>query len=120
MLRGADEAVAADSGQIDSSIVNWARCVPIEQIPGLLVFLTSRLLTQPVPAHNDQSPRETPESLLTAGALAEQLGVPESWVRSEEREGRIPSVRIGKYVRFRRADVERALAQRTRPGPKNR
>lgn len=50
--------------------------------------------------------------LLTAGQLAKQLNLPESWVRTEERAGRIPGIRAGRYVRFKLADVEAALARR--------
>jgi hypothetical protein len=35
-------------------------------------------------------------------------------VRTEERAGRIPSFRLGRYVRFRLMDVERSLAERGR------
>jgi excisionase family DNA binding protein len=56
------------------------------------------------------------EKLLTAGAVAERLGVPESWVRTEERAGRIPGVRVGRYVRFKLSEIERALGKRKREG----
>jgi len=45
--------------------------------------------------------------------LADRLGVNESFIRSEARAERIPSVKLGaRYVSFRFADVERALAAR--------
>jgi excisionase family DNA binding protein len=47
-----------------------------------------------------------------AKEMARLLRVHESWVRSEQRHGRIPFVRVGRYVRFRPADVERALEDR--------
>jgi excisionase family DNA binding protein len=65
--------------------------------------------------HSLESARDA-ENLLTAGELAERLNLPESWVRTEERAGRIPSVRLGKYVRFKLSDVERTLAERSRQG----
>jgi excisionase family DNA binding protein len=40
------------------------------------------------------------DRLLTACEVAERLSVPESWVRQESREGRMPHVRLGRYVRF--------------------
>jgi excisionase family DNA binding protein len=40
------------------------------------------------------------DRLLTAAEVAERLNVPESWVRQESREGRMPHVRLGRYVRF--------------------
>jgi excisionase family DNA binding protein len=47
-------------------------------------------------------------SLLTVGEVAELLHVPTSWVyeRTRRRAGdRIPGFRLGKYWRFREADV---------------
>ena len=61
--------------------------------------------------YDDASARDG-EKLLTAYELAGRLGVPESWIRTEERAGRIPGLRLGKYVRFKLSDVERALAKR--------
>jgi excisionase family DNA binding protein len=40
------------------------------------------------------------DRLLTAREVAERLSVPESWVRQESREGRMPCLRLGRYVRF--------------------
>lgn len=39
--------------------------------------------------------------LLTAHDVAEMLGVPPSWVYAASREGRIPTVRLGRYYRYR-------------------
>lgn len=47
-----------------------------------------------------------PEKLLSADAIAERLAVPASWVYAEARAGRLPSVRLGRYVRFRWSAVE--------------
>jgi excisionase family DNA binding protein len=82
-------------------------------------FLAARLLAEGYTARNSEedgaSVREV-EKLLTADELAKRLGVPESWVRTEERAGRIPGVRLGKYVRFKLSAVEEALAERQRQG----
>ena len=105
--------------RIDAAVVDWARCIPVEQIPAVLTFLSARLLAEGCAGrnseHNGASARDA-EKLLTAEELAKRLGVPESWVRTEERLRRIPSVRAGKYVRFKLNDVERALAERQRQG----
>lgn len=45
------------------------------------------------------------EPLLTAEEVAERLAVPVSWVRSSTRDGAIPHVRLGRYVRYDWADV---------------
>jgi excisionase family DNA binding protein len=105
--------------RIETAVVDWARRVPVDQIPTVLAFLTARLLSEGHTAReseqNGANARDA-ENFLTAEALAERLGVPESWVRTEERAGRIPSVRLGKYVRFKLCDIVRALTERQRQG----
>lgn len=58
--------------------------------------------------------------LLTPAQLAERLAVPTSWIREKTRqrarvrdEDPLPMVRLGKYVRFRWADVEGWLARQS-------
>lgn len=41
------------------------------------------------------------EALLTADEVAEMLRVPRSWVYAESRCGRLPTVRLGRYYRYR-------------------
>lgn len=43
--------------------------------------------------------------LLDASEVAAMLSVPTRWVRDASREGRIPCVKLGRYVRFRREAV---------------
>jgi excisionase family DNA binding protein len=43
--------------------------------------------------------------LLTAEEIAERLNVPTSWVYSAARNGELPAVRLGRYVRFDESDV---------------
>jgi len=52
--------------------------------------------------------------LLTAGDVAALLGVPESWVYARSREGRLPTVRLGRYYRYRRAAIAAWLAEQER------
>jgi excisionase family DNA binding protein len=103
--------------RIDAAVVEWAKRIPVDQIPSILAFLAARLLAEGYARssseHVGAGAREA-EKLLKAGELAERLNFPESWIRNEERLGRIPSVRGGKYVRFRFSDVEQALAERSR------
>jgi len=46
------------------------------------------------------------DSLLTAREVAEFLGVPTSWVYEQSRGGRIPTVTLGRYRRYRRSAIE--------------
>lgn len=45
-------------------------------------------------------------SLLTAEQVAALLGVPTSWVYEQSRRGRIPTVTLGRYRRYRREAIE--------------
>jgi excisionase family DNA binding protein len=47
----------------------------------------------------DYGPVQLPR-LLTAQEVAERLGVPASWVYSAARRGDLPSIKVGRYVRF--------------------
>jgi excisionase family DNA binding protein len=66
------------------------------------------------------SQRSSP--LLTAAEVAALLGVPTSWVYAETRAGRIPSVSLGRYRRYRREAIEAWIEgsergfSRSRPG----
>lgn len=58
-----------------------------------------------------------PERLMTPKAVAEWLGVSLGWVldhASGRRRPHLPSVKLGKAVRFRREDVENFLEECTR------
>jgi excisionase family DNA binding protein len=50
-------------------------------------------------------------SLLKADEVAELLGVPKSWVYEQSREGRIPTVTLGRYRRYRREAIEAWVTQ---------
>jgi excisionase family DNA binding protein len=59
--------------------------------------------------------------LLTAAQASTLLGVPASWLLGEARASRVPFVRLGKYVRFDRADLLAWVAERKQgPGPRLR
>ena len=88
--------------------------VPVEQIPALLVKLAAaqatlqtRLLMHGVQGHKD----EGHETLLEAKDVAAWLGVKEDYVRDLGRKGEIPTVKIGKYVRFERDSIRQWIAQ---------
>ena len=52
------------------------------------------------------APQENANSLLTADQVAQLLGVPVSWVYEQSRRGRIPTVTLGRYRRYRLAAIE--------------
>ena len=53
----------------------------------------------------ERSPGITDYSLLTAEEVAAQLRVPRSWVYGHLDQ--LPTVRLGRYVRFRRRGIDR-------------
>lgn len=60
--------------------------------------------------------RGVTERLLTAPELADRLAVPKTWILESARSGAMPCVRLGRYVRFDLADVEKWLEECKRPG----
>ena len=56
------------------------------------------------------------EKLLDAEGASEATGIPESWFLEAARQGRIPHIKAGKYVRFRMSDIIESLE--VRPGHK--
>lgn len=49
---------------------------------------------------------DSDDQILTAADVADWLQVPKSRIYQAARDKAIPSIPLGKYVRFRRADVE--------------
>jgi excisionase family DNA binding protein len=58
-----------------------------------------------VPQHSPDSP----ERWLNVEQLSQLTSLPESWLSQKAREGEIPSIQCGKYVRFKLSEVETAL-----------
>ncbi len=61
------------------------------------------------PWSGERPPRADP--LLTAEEVAALLRVTKSWVYAETRGQRIPHVRLGRYVRYRRSAVLKWIAE---------
>lgn len=55
------------------------------------------------------------EPLLRADDAAALLSVRTSWVYEAVRDGRLPCVRVGRHVRFLRADLEEWLRAQRQP-----
>ena len=58
----------------------------------------------------------TGDSLLNAQEVAELLNVPVRWVRDKTREGAIPSVPLGRYVRYELGEVLAWIESCKQPG----
>lgn len=50
-------------------------------------------------------------SIMDADAVAELIGMGRDWVYAEARADRIPHVRVGRKVRFRRESIDAWLAE---------
>ena len=57
-----------------------------------------------------------PSPLLEADDVARYIGMTADWVYREVRAGRMPHIRLGRYVRFRRESIDAWLVARER-GP---
>jgi excisionase family DNA binding protein len=65
---------------------------------------------------NNTTPKATTKpELITPAELAAQLGVGLPFIRKLAYERRLPVVKVGRYVRFNRTDVDLWLEQNTRP-----
>jgi excisionase family DNA binding protein len=51
-------------------------------------------------------PGQVADRLLNADEVAAILHVARSWVYEETRNGRLPHVRLGRYVRYRRTAID--------------
>ena len=62
--------------------------------------------------HSSQ-PNQDHECLLNARQVADKLGVSERFIRDHttRRSPRIPAVKLGKLIRYRRADVDNFMAE---------
>ena len=56
------------------------------------------------------------DRLLNAGEVADLLQVRVSWVREATREGRLPHIALGRYRRYRHAEIL-AFIEDQRRGP---
>jgi excisionase family DNA binding protein len=53
-----------------------------------------------------------PKLTYTTAEAAGILNVPETWLATAARDGKIPSLKIGHYVRFRASDLETFVGEK--------
>ncbi len=68
------------------------------------------LMTSDSRESNPTAGNSSGEGLLTADEVAQILRVPRSWVYSHLSE--LPVIRLGRYVRFRRSEIDGFLEKR--------
>ncbi len=64
--------------------------------------LLRRIIREEIRASNGD---KGPDELLSPEELAARLKVPPTWVYEQSRQGKIPTHRIGRYIRFNLAEV---------------
>jgi excisionase family DNA binding protein len=73
-----------------------------------LLLIRAAVASNSGPEHGDNG------RLLDSFEAAARLGVPETWVRAMARQRKLPSVRLGHYIRFRPADLDDFVATHPR------
>lgn len=65
------------------------------------IFQGRELRLQPEGDNNfSTSNIQAPSQLVTASEMSNLTSIPESWFLEQARQGKVPHVRLGKYVRF--------------------
>ena len=60
--------------------------------------------------------RTPADRLLDAAEVSDLLAVPVTWVREHSRNGHLPHVRLGRYVRYRQEAILEWLAEQEQTG----
>ena len=99
------------TGEHLADLFKKAEEIPREEIGPILVALAAlqgrlaiKLVSTP-----ENGIRECPEKWLTAAEATAVTGIPRSWLHEAARQGRVPHIKAGKYVRFRMSDLIKAL-----------
>lgn len=102
------------AGPARSSLQGWRAEVAASEVGpiGVLLGRLRRLgISNREMQRSAELSSEGPSDVLTAGEVAEMLRVTPAWVYAETRRGRIPHVRLGRYVRYRREALLRWMDQ---------
>ena len=67
-----------------------------------LEALLRRIIREEIRAANGD---KGPDELLSPEELAARLKVPPTWVYEQSRQGKIPTHRVGRYIRFNLVEV---------------
>ncbi len=99
----------------EPSPVNYgtARCFELQLVRHKLKTCTSsaNMETDTISMENTESPRATTEGLMSCKQAADYLNLSESYIRKAVVANRIPYIRFGTRVLFRRSDLDSYIAQ---------
>jgi hypothetical protein len=97
----------------DNRITCLAARLTKSNVPlGVLPAQTHKGDTGPNPSSREELLDFEPEDILTAAELANRLKVSEAWLKEKTRSrnrNKIPTLRLGRYIRFHWPDVCRWL-----------
>jgi excisionase family DNA binding protein len=88
-----------------------ARLRLIQLAGGLLEALRAADLQATLANGSESKASGIEGELLSAEQIAARFNVKKSWIYERARLGKLPYVQLGRYRRFRLADVEAAIAQ---------
>ncbi len=105
-----DASRRANGGRAEPGLAVLAPTAPVQPMPGQMSLpLTAQAATDAEPESPPDASRST--RLMTAGDVALLLGVAPTWVYQQSRAGRIPTVTLGRYRRYRREAIEAWLVE---------
>ncbi len=104
-------------GVLSATLARYVAELSPEELPTFLGALETakarawlRLVAAERAVHGQQTPADA-DRFLDAQAMAELLDVPKSWVEERARTGRLPSHKLGHYVRFDPVEVCRTVRE---------
>ncbi len=100
---------------LSAQFQRWAQELPAEKLPALIGALESAKALAWSRVTTPALPTLQTEALLTAEELAAVIKLPVHAVRDRARRGIIPSVPVGRYVRFQASAVIATLKGEIEP-----
>ncbi len=94
--------------QILERAVVEVRASDVPELVGLLEMAKVRAIARAL------TPAPPTAEVVDVATLAAELDLAESWLRTQARTGKLPHIRCGKYIQFRRSEVLAALDHRMR------
>jgi hypothetical protein len=81
----------------------------LAELVGVLAAAKARALARVLAP---TAPAVATDDVVDVATLAAELGLAPSWLRAQARTGKLPHLRCGKYIKFKRAEVLAALEYR--------
>jgi len=95
--------LSALRAQLESAVAGCPKA-DLPELTGLLEAAKVRAMARAL------SPAPPTTDVVAVATLAAELDLAESWLRAQARAGKLPHLRAGKYIKFRRSEVLAVLA----------